>query len=216
MLLFGFMPGTRPGSFLKCFGIALCLLCLTTEAQVQETTQPVQSGNQQAPTLSVTAREVLLDVVVNDSSGNPVTGLGVSDFTVTEEGEPQRLTHVEEHHSMGATDMARPTAAPAFRLTRSADGVHHGTVEFVTVVYDQAGNMVNSQSSSAVLHLSDAHYRQMLERGLPVRQEIAVPVKGNYFLRVGVHDIASDHIGTLEMPADEVREDVSGHDLLKP
>jgi VWFA-related protein len=105
--------------------------------------------------------------------------------------------------------------AHALRLTRTADGVHHGSVEFVTLVYSPTGTRVNSLNSTAVLNLSDAHYRQMLVTGLPVRQEIAVPVKGNYFLRVGVHDVASDHIGALEIPVDEVRPGVFGQGLAR-
>jgi VWFA-related protein len=106
--------------------------------------------------------------------------------------------------------------ARALRLSRTADGARHGTVEFVTVVYDQTGNPVNSQLTTAVLNLSEAHYRKMLADGLASRQEIAVPVKGNFFLRVGVHDVASDRIGALEIPVDQVRPCVSGQALLKP
>ena len=106
--------------------------------------------------------------------------------------------------------------AHALRLTRTADGMRHGTVEFVTVVYDQSGKRVNSLISTAVMNLSDAHYRKMLQDGVPVRQEVAVPVKGNYFLRVGVHDVASDHIGAIEIPVDEVRAGVSGQGLQRP
>jgi len=99
-------------------------------------------------------------------------------------------------------------------MTRSADGVHHGTVEFVTLVYDQTGNRVNSLITTAVLNISDAHYRRMMQSGLPVKQQIAIPVKGNYFLRVGVHDVASDHIGAIEIPVDEVHTGVVGQGLL--
>jgi hypothetical protein len=38
-------------------------------------------------------------------------------------------------------------------------------------------------------------------------------VKGNYFLRVGVHDVASDRIGALEIPVDEVHAGVAGQGL---
>ena len=105
--------------------------------------------------------------------------------------------------------------AHEFHLTRTADGFHHGNVEFVTLVYDQTGTRVNSLLSTAVLNISDAHYRQMLATGLPARQEVAVPIKGNYFLRVGVHDVASDHIGALEIPVDEVHPGVFGQGLVR-
>jgi len=105
--------------------------------------------------------------------------------------------------------------AHALRLTRTADGIHHGSVEFVTLVYDQTGTRVNSLISTTVMNLTDARYRQMLATGLPARQQIAVPVKGNYFLRVGVHDVASDHIGALEIPVDEVHPGVFGQGLAR-
>jgi VWFA-related protein len=106
--------------------------------------------------------------------------------------------------------------ARALRMTRTAAGTYQSTVEFVTVVYDQRGAKVNSLLTTAVLNISEEHYRKMLATGLPTRQEIAVPVKGNYFLRIGVHDVASDHIGALEIPVDEVHANVAGQSQLKP
>jgi hypothetical protein len=121
MLFLGFRPGSRPGIRLCCFDVAFCLFCLLLEARAHGTTQTLQDPGQQASaqtstpssTLSITTREVLLDVVVNDGSGRPVTGLTGADFAVTEEGEPQHLTHVEEHHPMSAEDLARLKAVPA-------------------------------------------------------------------------------------------------------
>ena len=60
----------------------------------------------------VTAREVLLDVLVIDKSGRPVTGLKPTDFSVTEEGEPQVIRRVDEHHAMDAAEMSKLTALP--------------------------------------------------------------------------------------------------------
>jgi len=103
--------------------------------------------------------------------------------------------------------------ARALHLTQSPDGMRHGSVEFVTLLFDPTGNRVNSQLTTAVLNVNEAHYRRLLQGGLTAQQEIAVPVKGNYFLRVGVHDVASDHIGALEIPVDEVRPGVFGQNL---
>ena len=58
------------------------------------------------PVLTATTREVLLDVVVTDANGAPVAGLTSADFAVSEEGELQHLTHVEEHRPMGAAELA--------------------------------------------------------------------------------------------------------------
>ncbi|HEY1767292.1 MAG TPA: VWA domain-containing protein [Terracidiphilus sp.] len=106
--------------------------------------------------------------------------------------------------------------ARGLHLTPTANGFRRGTVEFVTLVFDQSGNQVNSLLTTAELNVNDAHYRRILASGLGAQQQIAVPVKGNYFLRVGVHDVASNRIGALEIPVDEVHAGVSGEGIQKP
>jgi len=95
--------------------------------------------------------------------------------------------------------------ARKMKLTQTPDGLHHGTVEFVAVVYDQSGGLVNSQLSTASLDLNDATYRQMLQTGFPATAQIAVPAKGNFFLRLGVHDVGCDQIAAIEIPVDQVK-----------
>ena len=106
--------------------------------------------------------------------------------------------------------------AHRIKLTQTSDGVRHGSVEFVAIVYDQSGDTVNSVQAAASFDLSDAAYSQMLQSGLPVKAQIAVPAKGNYFLRLGVHDVNSDQVGALEIPVDQVKPGVAGQGLLTP
>ncbi len=70
--------------------------------------------------------------------------------------------------------------------------------------------------TTALLDLSEDNYRQLLTIGLPAEHQIAIPVKGNYFLRVGVHDVSSDHVGALEIPVDEVHINVAEQTLQTP
>jgi VWFA-related protein len=99
------------------------------------------------------------------------------------------------------------------RLTQTPDGVRHGQIEFAAIVYDQQGTPVNSLLSTAELDLSDATYQRLLQEGFSMRQQIAVPVKGNYFLRLGVHDVAGDQIGALEIPVDALHPGIAGQGL---
>jgi len=94
--------------------------------------------------------------------------------------------------------------ASRLRMIQSRDGVRHGKVLFVTAVYDQFGHMVNSIQTAASFDLTEVGYRSMLKEGLPARHTIAVPVKGNYFFRIGVHDLVSDRMGALEIPVDDI------------
>jgi len=58
-------------------------------------TPPPPESEAPATTLQVTARNVLLDVVVTDKQDKPVSGLRKEDFQVFEDGKPQTITFFE-------------------------------------------------------------------------------------------------------------------------
>ncbi|MGH9788915.1 MAG: VWA domain-containing protein, partial [Candidatus Acidiferrales bacterium] len=66
-----------------------------------------------AAVLRVTTRLVLVDVVVTDKDGRPVTGLTRDDFTLFEDGEPQTIsTFVFESPAGRAGDPYAPPPLP--------------------------------------------------------------------------------------------------------
>jgi VWFA-related protein len=84
----------------------------------------------------------------------------------------------------------------------SPDGVYHGQFEYAVNVYDSAtGQLVNSSALAAKPALPPAVYQSMLATGAKLRQEIDLPAKGDYILRLGVHDLTTDSVGALEFPA---------------
>jgi VWFA-related protein len=95
------------------------------------------------------------------------------------------------------------------RFTRTPDGMRHGSFEFVAIVYTADGEEVNSIIETAQLNLTADRYRELLVSGLQAKEEIAIPVKGNFFLRLGVHDKEGDQVGALEIPVDQIRLDVA-------
>jgi len=80
---------------------------------------PAFSAAQNAPpddqsdstTLHLTSRAVVLDVVVTDQHGKPVTGLQKDAFSVSEEGKPQSLSFFEEHNGLSPAQ-AKPLEFP--------------------------------------------------------------------------------------------------------
>jgi VWFA-related protein len=94
------------------------------------------------------------------------------------------------------------------RFTRTPDGMRHASIEFVAIVYTGDGEEVNSIIQTATLDMTADHYRELLVSGLHTKAEIAIPVKGNFFLRLGVHDKVGDQVGALEIPVDQIRLDV--------
>ncbi len=100
--------------------------------------------------------------------------------------------------------LAIHTDASWLKLAQAPDGKRHGALQFVTALYTPDGEMINSINTEADFALGEAPYRKLLRDGLNVKQQIAVPVKGNYFLRVGVHDLGNDRVGAVEIPVDQI------------
>jgi hypothetical protein len=65
--------------------------------------------------------------------------------------------------------------------------------------YDANGDIVNHANRVLPLHLSEQNYAAAVRGGLQLSQEIAMPAKGDFYLRLGVLDHITNSIGTLEI-----------------
>lgn len=80
-------------------------------------------------------------------------------------------------------------------------------VEFVIQVYQNSdGQLVNTVSNTLVAPLTLAQRNKLIRSGFPFHEEVSVPLNGNYSLRIGVHDINSDHIGAVEVSVASVKD----------
>jgi hypothetical protein len=91
-------------------------------------------------------------------------------------------------------------------ITQTPDGVYHLDVRFLAYIYDQDGNLINYADNNAHANLSSATYTELLQHGLPYHQEISVPLKGQYYLRVGIHDLTGNRVGALELPIASIKD----------
>jgi VWFA-related protein len=80
-----------------------------------------------------------------------------------------------------------------------SDGLYHSSMEFVAIAYDRDGKILNVTSRSFKLNLQTAQYNQVMQTGMPIHEEIDVPI-GEVYLRVAVHDLTTDRIGSVEIP----------------
>jgi len=81
------------------------------------------------------------------------------------------------------------------------DGSYRGNFEYGVRVYNAGGDeIVNSVSTTVSPILPPAVYRSMMKTGANASQQIDVPTTGDFFLRIAVHDLASDRVGALEVP----------------
>jgi VWFA-related protein len=90
-------------------------------------------------------------------------------------------------------------------LVAGADGSYHGRVDFVCMVYDDQGNTVNSKALRTSVNADEFTYPALQRDGFERTQTIAVPAKGNFFLRLGVHDVVADKAGALEISVGEIK-----------
>src|SRR2546423_5750109 len=84
-------------------GLAVVVLGAQSIAQA-----PSAATEVPAPTIRVTTHMVLVDVVVTDKQGKPVTGLQPEDFAVEENGKAQKVASL----SPPPESVASPPALP--------------------------------------------------------------------------------------------------------
>jgi len=68
------------------------------------------NGGQQAPIFTSATRLVVVNVVVHGRDGKPVSGLGKSDFSLSDNGEPQQIAVFSEDANLPNSSPAAPAA----------------------------------------------------------------------------------------------------------
>jgi VWFA-related protein len=85
-------------------------------------------------------------------------------------------------------------------FTKSSDGLYHSQLELRVYVYDGDGSLIIDSRTAGQSDLTSDLLKQVLTSGYPLHQQISVPAKGNYFLRIGLRDITGDRLGAIEVP----------------
>lgn len=88
--------------------------------------------------------------------------------------------------------------------TITPDGAHHCVLEFRTFVYDSDGTLINGQFNGISASIPEARFASVENGNIKYLQQISVPVKGEYYLRIGMRDDVTDHVGAVELPVDAV------------
>jgi len=125
--------------------------------------------------------------------GEPKT-VNAAEVGIRREGKNAPTTIRLQHYSV---DFAIP--ASSLRFDPQAEGSFHGNFRLLANSYDRDGRGLLQAASTAVADLKADRYRAVLSEGFRLRQELDVPADAS-FLRLGVADLASSNIGTLELP----------------
>jgi VWFA-related protein len=79
------------------------------------------------------------------------------------------------------------------------DHLYHSALELVAIAYDPDGKPLNLVDHPFQFTLKPEEYEKLLHDGLNLREEIDVP-QGEIYLRLAVHDLFTDQLGSLEVP----------------
>jgi hypothetical protein len=88
---------------------------------------------------------------------------------------------------------------------RTEDGVIHADFDLVIFVYDRDGGLVNSLGNGVKITATMDQVKQLFAKGIYQHEEISAPAKGEYFLRIAVHDKHHDRYGAVEVATSQVR-----------
>jgi VWFA-related protein len=94
---------------------------------IPQTQSAAPNDSNAAASFKTKSRLVLVDVVVTNNKGEPMTGLKKEDFEILEDGKPQVASTFEEHKGVQPTQLKLPPMPPGvytnFPLVQAADSV---------------------------------------------------------------------------------------------
>jgi hypothetical protein len=88
---------------------------------------------------------------------------------------------------------------------RAPDGKIHADFELVIFVFDPEGLLVNRLGTTLHIASSLEEIRKNVAHGIQYGQEISAPAKGEYFLRIAVHDLNRNRFGAVEVATSDVK-----------
>ena len=84
------------------------------------------------------------------------------------------------------------------------DNTYHCAMEVLIFVYDAEGDLLNSTGGAIRSNISRDRYGSFLQNGIHFHQDVSVPAKVESFIRIGIHDQTSNHVGAVELPVTAV------------
>jgi VWFA-related protein len=95
--------------------------------------------------------------------------------------------------------------ANQFKLLASPDQSSYAAgLEVVAVLYDALGKPVNTKKSQLSAGFDSLNDPRIQSASVTADLKIQVPTQGEYFLRLGVRDVATDKVGALEIPVSSI------------
>jgi hypothetical protein len=141
--------------------------------------------------------EIILKVLVVPAAGTPETSLPVGNYSPAS-------AHLDGPYRRYDVKIAVDPADIVF--SPNPDGGRKVNLLFRTYLYTERGMLVNTSNWVNETALTPELYARTLHGGLFLHEVIAVPMKGTFYLRIGVHDVTTDRDGAVEVPVASVKD----------
>jgi hypothetical protein len=89
--------------------------------------------------------------------------------------------------------------AHSILLNQTPDGASHARLEFTTIAYGLDGTRLHSADEGFAFKFRADQHPQVMEQGIAEHLELDLP-RGRAALRLVVHDLASNRLGSIEIP----------------
>jgi VWFA-related protein len=141
--------------------------------------------------------QITLKVLVVPAAGQPEETVASGNFAIPD-------AHLIGPYRRYDITIAVDPSAVVF--TPGSDGNRHADLMFRTYLYSHDGKLLNTSSRVGEENLTSVVYERTLRTGVFFHQQISVPLKGEFYLRVGVHDVTADRDGAVEIPVASVKD----------
>jgi VWFA-related protein len=168
--------------------VALFLLILG----LPSISSPQQQASQEEPTFHSTTRLVVLDVVVTDQAGKPVTNLSQADFTLLEDGAAQSVASFESPKSRPDTPVSITSKSSKAEAKSPPNDSAPSPSALTILVLDELNGEVLDQA-----YARSAIQKFLRTHGPRLRQPTSLMLLGEKRLEL-LHDYSQDANALLE------------------
>jgi VWFA-related protein len=168
------------------------------DASVTSTTAPNQQNNMLIAMMrgAPIPTEILLKVSVI-----PITPVDQPE----DKPAPRNTPTTKAHGPYRRYSVNYAIASDDITFLHISDGKLHADFDLVTFVFDLNGVLLNAVENPIHISPTPDQIKQSFAHGISFYQEISAPAKGEYFLRIAVHDLNRDRYGAVEVATSAVK-----------
>jgi len=91
------------------------------------------------------------------------------------------------------------------------DSLRHAHLEFIALAYDAQGKIISTDVKPVRITWTPAQFEAAQQHGLRYQQQLSVAPQHGYSLRLLIHDLLTDRIGSIDVPLNSLQTQAPAH-----